>query len=145
MKSLASAVAIVFLLLGTGIGRADEPSHVDATEARALLASDGDVIVLDVRTPGEFEAVHIDRAGAMNIDVDGENFDQQIAGLDRDKTYVVHCAAGIPGGRSERATKALSELGFEDVRHLDGGINAWKEAGYEVEGTAVTETDDEHG
>lgn len=145
MKSFTPAVAIVLLLLGTGIGRADEPSHVDAAEAHALLASDGDVIVLDVRTPGEFEAVHIDRDGAMNIDVDGEDFDQQITGLDRDTTYLVHCAAGIPGGRSERATRALSELGFEDIRHLDGGINAWKEAGYEIEGTAVTETDEEHG
>ena len=57
--------------------------------------------------------------------------------MDRDKTYLVHCAAGIPGGRSERAVEVMEELGFGQLHHLDGGINAWKAAGFDVVGTAV--------
>lgn len=114
---------------------AEKADHVDVAGATKLLDADDQIVVLDVRTPGEFDAIHID--GAKNIDVDGETFRTDVAALDRDKTYLVHCAAGIPGGRSERAVEVMQELGFAKVHHLDGGINAWKESGEQVVGTAA--------
>src|SRR5215472_11525563 len=49
--------------------------------------------VLDVRTKKEFEAGHI--PGAMNLDVNSPEFTQKVSALDKKKTYLVHCAAGV--------------------------------------------------
>ncbi len=133
------AVVLVVLAgtLGAGTARAADIHHVDAAGARTLLETEAETIILDVRTPGEFGATHIDRPDTMNIDIDAVDFRERVAQLDPKATYLVHCAAGIPGGRSERAAVVLEELGFAEVHHLDGGINAWKAAGYGIEGTAA--------
>lgn len=44
---------------------------------------------------------------------------------------ILHCASG---GRSALAAVILRELGYAQVAHLDGGLKAWKEQGYPVEG-----------
>jgi rhodanese-related sulfurtransferase len=46
------------------------------------------------------------------------------------KRIIMHCASG---GRSALAADTLKQMGYENVAHLDGGINAWKEAGLPVE------------
>ena len=136
MRSCSTTIlAVIFMSLVLGHANADEIRRVGADQAAVLLAEDDAVVVLDVRTPGEFAAAHLENA--ENIDVDAESFRADIARLDRDKTYLVHCAAGIPGGRSERSVGIMEELGFEKIYHLDGGINAWKAAGRSVEGTAA--------
>jgi rhodanese-related sulfurtransferase len=43
---------------------------------------------------------------------------------------ILHCASG---GRSALAARTLQEMGYRDVAHLDGGLNAWKEAGQPIE------------
>lgn len=53
-----------------------------------------------------------------------------IAGLDRTKRIILQCASGA---RSAMATLTLISMGYENVAHLDGGIVAWKEAGFSVE------------
>lgn len=50
--------------------------------------------------------------------------------FDKNKRIILQCASG---GRSALAVKTLKEMGYENVAHLDGGFNAWKEAGLEVE------------
>ena len=50
--------------------------------------------------------------------------------LDPDKRVILHCASG---GRSALAAKTLQEMGYSNVAHLEGGINAWKEAGKPTE------------
>jgi rhodanese-related sulfurtransferase len=85
-------------------------------------------IVLDVRTPAEFKAGHI--PGATNVDYNSPDFAQKIAALDKDKTYLVHCAAG---SRSARACKKLEALGFQRLYDLHPGFNGWQAAGKAVE------------
>lgn len=46
-----------------------------------------------------------------------------------DRRVLLHCASG---GRSALAVEALQELGYQDVAHLAGGMNAWREAGLPV-------------
>src|SRR4051812_5963336 len=48
-------------------------------------------VVLDVRTVKEYQAGHI--PGAVNIDVNAGDFDKKVAELDKNKTYLVHCAS----------------------------------------------------
>lgn len=86
------------------------------------------VTILDVRTPDEFRDGHL--KGATNIDFNADAFETKLAALDRSKPVLVHCAAG---GRSTRSLKTLKKLGFQTILHLDGGYNAWKEAGLPVE------------
>jgi len=97
------------------------------TEVAAKLVAEGKVVVLDVRTPGEFAEGHI--AGATNINFMDKDFATQVGKLDRDKVYLVYCAVG---GRSKRCLPQLQKLGFKQIYHFDGGFSAWEEAGKPV-------------
>ena len=50
--------------------------------------------------------------------------------FNKNRRIILHCASG---GRSALATKTLKEMGYTNVAHLDGGIKAWKDAGFDVE------------
>jgi rhodanese-related sulfurtransferase len=105
----------------------DSARHVNAAEARTLLAVKR-VVVVDVRTPAEFEAGHI--RGAQNINFHGADFEQKVAALDRNNVYLVHCASG---NRSRQALPLFQKYGFRSIYHLDGGIRAWKEANLPID------------
>ena len=96
-------------------------------QAQEFITAHPDVVVLDVRTPDEFRAGHIKKA--TNINLYDSHFTKQLATLDRSKTYVVHCAAGLSNGRSRKAVALMDSLGFRQVRHMNGGFNAWQQAG----------------
>ena len=105
-----------------------EARAVPVGEALDLAAAgDDDRVVLDVRTPAEHAAGRI--PGAVNIDVDAPDFQTRVAALDRAKTWLVHCSANVPNGRSARAMRTMNQLGFDAVENLVGGYNAWVEAG----------------
>lgn len=106
----------------------DGVKHVDAEGAKKLIdesaaKKDGKVVVLDVRTPEEYKATHIE--GAVNIDFHDDKFAGEVAKLDKSKTYIVHCQGG---GRSSRSLETLTTLGFKSIVHLDGGISGWQKA-----------------
>ncbi|MFN3240852.1 MAG: rhodanese-like domain-containing protein [Planctomycetota bacterium] len=67
-----------------------EPAYPDISvaDAAALMASDPDVVVLDIRTPAEFEAGHL--PGAVLMDCKAADFVEQLKTLDPSKTYVMH-------------------------------------------------------
>ncbi len=50
--------------------------------------------------------------------------------LQADRRIILHCASG---GRSALGADLLREMGYTNVAHLDGGMNAWKGAGHPVE------------
>ena len=85
-------------------------------------------VVLDVRTVKEYQAGHI--PGALNIDVNAGDFEKKVAELDKNKTYLVHCASGV---RSVRACEKMNRMDFKELINLQGGIKAWEKAGKEVE------------
>jgi len=81
-------------------------------------------VILDVRTPGEFAAGHIENA--VNIDFNSATFDTDVGALDKSDTYLVHCAAG---SRSAMATDDMVAMGFTDVYDMVDGFSAWVAAG----------------
>jgi len=95
--------------------------HVEALEARTLLASNPDIQVLDVRTKGEYKRGHID--GAIRNNYFSFNFKQRLRELDLNTPYLVHCKSGH---RSSGAVKVMRKEGFTNIYHLDGGYDAWK-------------------
>ena len=99
---------------------------IDVAAAHEYLAQHEDAVIVDVRTPAEFTLSHI--TGAMNVNVQDENFAELAAELDPDKTYIVHCTKNPVGGRSSRALETLQALGFRNLYNLEGGYLAWQEA-----------------
>lgn len=81
---------------GSGAKAAPLALHaVDIALATHLLA-DPKVNVLDVRTPEEYAAGHLQ--GAQNINFRALNFSQQLSKLDSQGRYVLHCATGNRSG-----------------------------------------------
>jgi len=78
-------------------------------------------ILLDVRTPQEFQDGHI--AGAVNFDISGLGIVGKIEILDKSKSYIVYCKSG---GRSAMAAMLMKQKGFDVTNcqfgfmHLDG-------------------------
>lgn len=101
------------------------PAVLNAAELRGLLASPTPPRIIDVRTPGEFETVHI--AGAYNVPLDllREHRDEIRAHLDEHVVLVCHS-----GQRATQAEETLREAGLANVHILDGGMTAWQAAGF---------------
>ncbi|MBN8249190.1 MAG: rhodanese-like domain-containing protein [Verrucomicrobia bacterium] len=99
------------------------PRNVSAAEFERMLQGTN-VVVLDVRTPAEFEGGHLPKA--VLLDYRAPDFTNKVARLDRSKTYLVHCAGGV---RSSKACVSMISLGFTNVVNLEGGLGAWQEAG----------------
>ncbi len=98
-------------------------THIDAAQASALMTARPNLVVLDVRTPGEFAAGHID--GAVNIDFKNSNFAAQLSVLDKSQGYLIHCRSG---GRSTRSLQTFKQAGFSHIIHMDGGMIGWNRA-----------------
>ena len=131
MKDLGMYKWVISLMLFVGCADSTQPNaairDIDVQEAANLLKQDATVVVLDIRTPQEFQQGHI--AGAENVDFRGPEFREKIERLDRDKPYLVHCASG---GRSTRSLSVFEELQFKQMYHLEAGINGWIAAGQPV-------------
>ena len=91
------------------------------------MEASSNAIILDVRTPDEFNEGHL--KNAINIDVDGDHFQAEINKLNKSNPVYVYCYAG---GRGSTAGKALIKAGFKEVYNMDGGIKEWEEAGLPI-------------
>jgi len=88
------------------------------------IAAQANALLLDVRTPAEFEEMHI--AGSVLRPLAGLDADE-IARLATDKeSCVLICRSG---GRASQAAKRLESAGLPSLRVLEGGVRAWEAAG----------------
>jgi rhodanese-related sulfurtransferase len=99
---------------------------IHASELRQLRQEDPSIRILDVRTGGEFESVHI--PGSFNVPLDtlAEHV-REVAHLD--KPVILVCQSG---GRATTAQEKLSAAGKSNLRVLEGGMGSWMVAGGEV-------------
>jgi rhodanese-related sulfurtransferase len=95
--------------------------------AFAQKISDSAVVILDVRRSDEFAAGHLE--SALHIDVEAETFENEVAKLDKTKTYAVYCHSGR---RSLIAIDAMKNDGFTSLVNLEGGISDWISTGHSV-------------
>lgn len=100
---------------------------ITAKEVQELIGK-GEVIIIDVRTPAEYDAGHIH--SAQNINIGSPSFTEKIKELDKNAEYIVNCERG---GRSGRAVALMDELGFSKAQNLGGGILAWEKEGLPIE------------
>lgn len=125
MKKIITTVIAVGLLL-TGCSSSSSATNLDSKAFSNKIAEPG-VVILDVRTAGEFTAGHIE--GAINIDVEGMQFESGIANLDKTATYAVYCHSGR---RSGIAVGKMADAGFTNLFNLQSGINDWLANGLPV-------------
>jgi rhodanese-related sulfurtransferase len=104
-----------------------KPQKLNADGFEAKLNSTKDKILIDVRTPDEYNEGHLNNAVLINFFDD--DFKAQIDQLDKSKPVFVYCKAG---NRSGKAANALLQAGFKQVFDLDGGITAWADANKKI-------------
>ncbi|CAJ1584245.1 rhodanese-like domain-containing protein [[Mycobacterium] wendilense] len=103
------------------------PATIPAHDLRAMLVSERPPRLLDVRTPGEFETVHI--AGAYNVPLDLLREHRAEIRQHLDDDVVLVCRSGQ---RAVQAEETLRSAGLLNVYILDGGITAWVASGFAV-------------
>ncbi|SMD38945.1 Rhodanese-related sulfurtransferase [Reichenbachiella faecimaris] len=84
--------------------------------------------ILDLRTDDEVAQGKI--PGAEPLDFYGEKFEEKLGELNKETTYYIYCRSG---GRSGKTLAKMKALNFERIYEMDGGMNAWKAAGLEIE------------
>ena len=114
------------ILIFIGLPCTGQPDKVISPKAFKTKMSQPLVTLLDVRTSGEYKSGHLEKAA--NIDINNNQFEAQCNKLDKAKPVLVYC---FSGARSHRAAEMLRRKGFK-VHELDGGIEAWQEAGLPV-------------
>ena len=118
----------LLLLLISGAAFAQSKNMLPPAEFQQAIQVKG-IQLVDVRRPEEFKEGHIKGATLANWQ-DQEAFKAQAAKLDKTKPVYVYCLAGV---RSAKAAGWLTEQGFTKVVNLEGGIEAWKNAGKPLE------------
>ena len=127
LKRFIIGVTILILVAGLPVLSGGEANHtLSAREFKSMLdqrRSHPDLVILDIRTPGEFAAGHI--AGAINVDYYGRDFVDRLKTLDRNKEYLIYCRSG---NRTGKSLPIFADLGFDRIWHLDRGLIGWVKA-----------------
>lgn len=112
-------LALTTALTGCGKSNPSAYRQVSPQEAIAMMETEEDYIILDVRTQEEFDAGHIPNA----INLPNESISSAPTELlpDKDQLILVYCRSG---NRSKQASGKLANLGYTNIVEF-GGINQW--------------------
>lgn len=145
-----SALILLFLvvvLIFMEQKKEENPSgfeNVSVQEAKEMVEK-GDVFVLDVRTPAEFNSSHIEGANLIPVsNTSGSNLSPdnllkaRINEVPNNKKILVYCRTGH---RSNTASSMLVNAGYSQVYNMVGGITSWIDAGYPVVSSGGHKTD----
>jgi phage shock protein E len=103
-----------------------QPRNITSTQARELMAKDKKVVLLDVRTPEEYQQAHLHGAQLIPL---GE-LERRVQEVPRDRPLLVYCAVGA---RSVSAAGLLSARGYRDIYQMSDGLVGWYKNGYPIE------------
>lgn len=123
MKRYLYFFLLILLSILTACGNTNETFKNVPTEEAKQLIEDKKVVVLDVRTPEEFEGGHIPNALLIPL----QELEGRLTELKKDESYLVVCRSG---NRSAQASEILINNGFSSIYNMTGGMNDWS---YEIE------------
>lgn len=124
MRRITALLALI--AVGASLCFAGGPVNVNSSEAKALLARNRKVVLLDVRTPDEFRQAHL--KGALPIPL-GE-LGKRMQEIPRDKPLLVYCAVGA---RSVSAAGFLASKGYREIYNMSDGLVGWYKNGFPLE------------
>ena len=120
MKTILYILFAATMMVGCNNSKATKGfDSVNATRFAEVIENE-QVQIIDTRTPEEFSEGHI--PGAVNIDIDSEEFAAKVAELDKSRPVAVYCRGGR---RSKEAAEHMVGCGLE-VTELSDGILSWK-------------------
>lgn len=138
MKLLQKIIIVIVCLLLSGCGaskkinnKAEELSNIETSffidispsEAKEIINYNDNMVIIDISE--NYNKRHL--PGAINIPF--PNFEKEILKLDKSKTYLIY---GDIESYSQAIASRLAENNFSDVYRLEGGIDSWAQAGYEI-------------
>ena len=113
----------------------EEIKTINADEALKMV-EENNCNLIDIREDNELEStgkventVHIPR-GKLEIYLDPNSALYQQGVLDKNKEIVLFCAGGV---RSALAVKALKNMGYEKISHIEGGFAAISQSKFKIE------------
>ena len=118
-------------------------SEITVEDFKKMYDGEDYFIILDVRKTAEYDAGYIPGAvsiprGVLEFQIGKEDVWDEMGLYIPEKAdqIILLCRSGK---RSALATKALMELGYENVKSLQGGFGAWKEAHPDLVEKIITE------
>jgi len=123
LLSIGLLILIIAAYPGQETTTAQTIENVSAVDAFGIMQNNTDLIIIDVRTPDEFNMGHLENA--INIDFYSDTFEQNIDKLDKDKTYLIYCRSGKRSGKSHVIMEGLN---FSEVYNMEGGMLSWNMA-----------------
>lgn len=117
--ALVSLSSALFLFSAAAVSVAAD--KITAQELKTLIDNKEKVVLIDVRTQQERDEAHI--PGSVHMPLDTL---ESVTALPEGNKRVIYCRSGK---RSMKAIEILSSKGFTGLTNLEGGINAWIEAG----------------
>ena len=118
-------VAVFFIFVIFTFSACSQESTVEGyqqipqDEAKSMMESEEDLIIVDVRTEPEYKSGHI--PGAICIPVESINDNPPAELPNKDQTILIYCRSGR---RSKTAAEKLSTMGYTNIYEF-GGINDW--------------------
>jgi rhodanese-related sulfurtransferase len=112
-------------------------ARITVEELRSLMQGQDKPLIVDLRGPAErlSDGRAIPGARAMSL----AEIERRVADFPRNREIVFYCNCPNEASAAS-AAKALHDLGYKRVRPLLGGLEAWIDAGYELEGLAQAPT-----
>ena len=112
-----------------GIPAAEEEAdnakwEISAEEVKQKLDGPDNFTLVDVREPSEYDICRIDGSTLIPLGKIEDMEPKNLTTISKSDQIILHCKAGV---RSLKAAKALKQMGFEDVKSMAGGIEAWSE------------------
>ena len=125
LKSFKNSItAIVLLFTVVGFAQSQNPFTLQIETFYTKVKEQKNPQIIDARGPEEFATNHIN--GAVNFNLESENYAQNVAKLDKSKPVFIY---SIGSGRSGQLANELLKNGFSEVHDLKGGIAGWIGAG----------------
>jgi len=131
MKRIFFIASLLIIFLGNTFAQVATAAKVKGVVAIPVKefkkkVDSGNYILIDIRTPREYDAGHI--RGAINIDFYKKDFYDRMSAY-KNKPFLYYCRSG---NRTTQARKRFNRMHFKEGYELAHGLNAWKRAGYEL-------------
>ncbi len=123
-------VTALILLTYTSAAKASGLLTISPKQASALIRTEKgnpDFVILDIRTPAEYKAGHLEDAALL--DYYSKDFLKKMRALDKSKTYLIYCRSA---NRSTRALGLVKDMGFASLYNMDRGIIGWGQNGFPI-------------
>ena len=125
-KTIFIAITVfIFTVTGCGFQKPDYLKIISATELNTIIQND-DIFLVDVHTPKQQHIKGTDLFIPYN---ELEKYKNQLP-KDKNTAIYLYCQGGPMGNA---AARSLHDLGYTNLFNLEGGTNAWRNAGFQFE------------